>query len=262
MRRPASVIEPGDASSKPGDHAQRRGLAAARRPEQRDDLALAHVDVQRLHRMNRLLARSARRSCRRPASESAMSAISGAPVCICRIAAGAFMRSVPTRAPLASSNTKARSWSKRAEGRAGPSRLVLHAGLGGEYFLSVLRAQQQHRLFIERRDRDHLDRECVRAALISKRSSSPAEGPAQRSVRSPRRASRRGRDCRAADLAGRPRRGRPRLYRQQIDGWVAEQPCDADGGRSAIDRRRRRDLLETAAPPTRRCGRQIAIASL
>ena len=40
MRRPASVIEPLRHVLEAGDHAQRRGLAAARRAEQRDDLAL------------------------------------------------------------------------------------------------------------------------------------------------------------------------------------------------------------------------------
>ena len=39
-----------------GDHAQRRCLAAARGAEKRDDLALVHRHIERLHRMHRRLA--------------------------------------------------------------------------------------------------------------------------------------------------------------------------------------------------------------
>ena len=56
MRRSASVIAPVRDLLEARDHAQRRGLAAAGRAEQRDDLALADVHVERLDRMDRRLA--------------------------------------------------------------------------------------------------------------------------------------------------------------------------------------------------------------
>ena len=46
-----------------GDHAQRRGLAAARRAQQRHGLARSHGHRQRLDRMHRLAPRAAGRSC-------------------------------------------------------------------------------------------------------------------------------------------------------------------------------------------------------
>src|ERR1700675_711949 len=42
-----------------GNHAQRRGFAAPRRSQQRDDLALPDVHVERAHRMNGRLAATA-----------------------------------------------------------------------------------------------------------------------------------------------------------------------------------------------------------
>ena len=59
MRRPLSVIDPEETSSNSGDHAQCRGLAAPRRSQQRDDLALPDVHVERAHRMNGRLAATA-----------------------------------------------------------------------------------------------------------------------------------------------------------------------------------------------------------
>ena len=69
MGLPASVIAPLRHVLEAGDHAERRGLAAARRAEQRDDLARLDVERHRLHRMHAAACRASGRSCRRPEAE-------------------------------------------------------------------------------------------------------------------------------------------------------------------------------------------------
>ena len=53
---PPIAISPSVMSSRPGDHAQRRRLAAARRPDQHDELLVGDVEIDAAHRLDLVVA--------------------------------------------------------------------------------------------------------------------------------------------------------------------------------------------------------------